>query len=413
MTARDVASPEALGPQPRMTRALTVLFAIAAGGAVANLYYAQPLLDVIAGDLRVGESVVGLLITATQIGYALGILFIVPLGDFRDRRRLIPLMMVLSAGALVACAVAPEIITLALAMVAVGVTTVSGQILTPLAGDLADDASRGRIVGIVVSGLLSGILVARIFSGLIADAISWRAVFLIAAGVVLVLAFLLRRSIPRLKPKTAVISYGAVLRSVFSLIAHERKLQVTMVLGATGFGLFTMFWTALTFLLSDPPYRYPIWAIGLFGIAGLVGAVAAQGAGRVHDRGRSVAGTGLAWLLVAVAWVVAGFGGHVLVFVVVGIVLLDIGVQGQNILNQSRIFQISAAARSRLNTAYIAGNFVGGSIGSFAAALLWSTGGWPAVCATGAALSAVALLIWLTTRHGALRTQTATISGRR
>ncbi|MFE4175358.1 MFS transporter [Streptomyces sp. NPDC056909] len=404
MTAREVATPEDVAPPPRMTRALTLLFAISAGAAVGSLYYAQPLLDVIAGDLRVSEGAVGLLITATQIGYALGILFIVPLGDFRDRRRLIPLMMVLSAGALVACAVAPGIVTLALAMVAVGVTTVSGQILTPLAGDLADEASRGRIVGIVVSGLLSGILVARIFSGLIADATSWRVVFLIAAGVVLVLAFLLSRAIPRLKPKSAVISYGAVLRSVFSLIAHERKLQVTMVLGATGFGVFTMFWTALTFLLSAPPYRYPIWAIGLFGIAGLVGAVAAQGAGRVHDRGRSVIGTGLAWLLVTVAWIIAGFGGHMLLFVVVGIVVLDIGVQGQNILNQSRIFQISAAARSRLNTAYIAGNFVGGSIGSLAAALLWSAGGWPAVCVTGTALSVVALLIWLTNRHGALRT---------
>ncbi|MFF3748942.1 MFS transporter [Streptomyces sp. NPDC002018] len=403
MTARESASGVA-APPPRMTRALTLLFAIAGGAAVGSLYYAQPLLDVIAGDLRVSQGAVGLLITATQIGYALGILFIVPLGDFRDRRRLIPLMMTLSAVALVACAVAPEIITLALAMVAVGVTTVSGQILTPLAGDLADDASRGRVVGMVVSGLLSGILVARIFSGLIAEATSWRVVFLIAAAIALVLALLLRRSIPRLAPKTTAISYGAVLRSVFSLIAHERRLQVTMVLGATGFGLFTMFWTALTFLLSDPPYRYPIWAIGLFGIAGLVGAVAAQGAGRVHDRGWSVTGTGLAWLLVTVAWVISGFGGHLLVFVLVGIVLLDIGVQGQNILNQSRIFQISAAARSRLNTAYIAGNFVGGSLGSFAAALLWSAGGWRAVCLTGAALSVLACLLWLVARRGALRT---------
>ena len=171
-----------------------------------------------------------------------------------------------------------------------------------------------------------------------------------------------------------------------------------MLLGAMGFAVFTMFWTALTFLLSNAPYHYPTSAIGVFGVAGLVGAVAAQGAGRLHDRGRSVAGTGLAWLLVIVAWTIGWLGGHVLVVLVLAIVVLDIGVQGQNILNQSRVFQISAEARSRLNTAYIAGNFVGGALGSLSATLLWSAGGWTAVCAAGIGLSCLGVLLWLATR---------------
>jgi predicted MFS family arabinose efflux permease len=283
---------------------------------------------------------------------------------------------------------------------------VSAQVLVPLAGDLADAAAQGKVVGIVVSGLLTGILVARVFSGLIASLAGWRVVFLVAAAIAVVLAILLYRAIPRLEPK-AEVSYGALLRSVLELVLRERTLQVTMVLGAIRFALFTMFWTALTFLLSEPPYSYSTAVIGLFAIAGVVGAVAAQGAGRVHDRGWSVAGTGVSWLLVLVGWTVAGFGGHVLVLLLVAILVLDIGVQGQGILNQSRIFQLSVAARSRLNTAYVTGNFIGGAIGSIVATALWSAGGWNAVCAVGAALSVAALVLWFIARNGALRPPTA------
>lgn len=391
-------------PSPSlMTRPLLVLFAIAAGAAVGSLYYAQPLLDVIGHDLGAGDGTVGLLVTATQVGYALGILFIVPLGDLRQRRVLIPVMMVLSALALGACAVSPNIVTLAFALIAVGVTTVAGQILTPLAGDLSDDDSRGKVVGIVVSGILTGILVARIFAGLVASAASWRVVFLIAAIVAVVLAGLLHRAIPKLPPKSTTLSYGALLKSVFSLIAREPKLRISMVFGVLGFAVFTTLWTSLTFLLSGAPYDYPPAAIGFFGVAGLIGALAAQGAGRLHDRGRSVLGVGLAWALILVSWVVVGFGGHVLVVLVMSIIVLDIGIQGQNILAQSRVLQISAEARSRLNTAYVAGNFAGGAIGSLVATLTWDAGGWTAVSCTGAALSAVALLVWAATRNGALR----------
>jgi predicted MFS family arabinose efflux permease len=386
-----------------MTRSLMVLFAIAGGAAVGSLYYAQPLLDIIARDLHVPQGSAGLLVMAAQIGYAVGILFIVPLGDLRDRRRLVPLMMLLSAIALAACSIAPGIGSLTIMLVAVGVTTVSGQILAPLAGDLSDDASRGKVVGIVMSGIITGILVARILSGVIANLAGWRVVFLVAAGIAVILSGLLYRSIPRIPPKAATLSYGALLRSVLSLVVRERTLQVTMVLGAIGFAVFTMFWTSLTFLLSNPPYGFSTSVIGLFGVAGLVGALAAQGAGRVHDRGWSTWGTGAAWLLVLAGFLAAGSGAHVLAVLLPGIVVLDAGIQAQHIFNQSRLFQLAPDARSRVNTAYIGGNFIGGTLGSLIATVLWAAGGWSAVTGVGAALSAVALCLWAFTRNGALR----------
>lgn len=390
-----------LDTTPRITRGLTWLFAIAGGAAVGNLYYAQPLLELIAADLHSSRRAAGLLITATQIGYAVGIFFLVPLGDLVNRRRLVPALMLLSAVALGGCASAPGITSLTVALTFVGLTTVAGQILTPLAGDLSDEASRGRTVGVVVSGLITGILVSRVLSGFVARVTGWRTVFVLAAIAAVVLAGLLAKAIPRLPAKTSE-SYPVLLRSVFGLVARERTLRVSMVFGATGFAMFTMFWTGLTFLLSAPPYSYSASTIGLFGVAGLVGSVAAQGAGRVHDRGWAVPGAGLAWVLAVLAWVVAGFGQHDVVLVLIGVVVLDVAVQGQNILNQSRIFALSAEARSRVNTAYITGNFVGGALGSLAAALLWSRAGWVGITIAGVVLSACGLGVWLVARRGVL-----------
>ena len=390
----NVAEAGAVAPV-RLSRALVLLFAVASGAAVGNLYYAQPLLDVIAADLHIGQGPAGLLITATQVGYALGIMFIVPLGDVRNRRRLVPLMMGLSALSLAACAAAPGVVVLLLALVAVGLSTVAGQILIPFAGDLADDASRGRVVGIVVSGALTGILFARIISGLIAGVAGWRVVFLAAAVLMLGLAAVLYRAVPVAPAKTAQ-PYRALLRSVLTLVRRERTLRVAMSYGAIGMASFTLFWTGLTFLLSGPPYGYSTAVIGLFSLAGLVGTVSAQGAGRLHDRGWSNSATGVFWLLAMLAWVVCGVGRYSLVWLLLGIVVLDIATQGQRILNQAQIFASSAGARSRMNTAYVTGNFVGGAVGSITGSVLWAAGGWVAVCIAGAALSALAFGLWLT-----------------
>jgi len=384
-----------------MTRGRTFLFAIAAGAAVGNLYWAQPLLDFIAQDLQSTPAATASLVTATQIGYALGILLLVPLGDVLQRHRLIPVLLLCSAVALTACALAPSIGTLLAALGAVGLTTVSGQILTPLAGDLAEESQRGRVVGTVASGILTGILVSRTVSGLIADAAGWRAIYGLAAVVAVLFAVLLHRAIPPLPPKTAM-AYPALIASVGTVIARERAVRWTLVLGATGFAAFTLFWTALTFLLSSPPYSYPVSVIGLVGLVGLAGAITAQRAGHLHDRGWSLPATGAAWVLALAAFVLAGVGARSIVLVLLAVLMLDVAVQALGILNQTRVFSVSHEARSRLNTAYVVGNFVGGAIGSAAAAVLWSLGGWAAVSTAGAALSGFGLLVWALGRRTAL-----------
>ncbi|MEU0600690.1 MFS transporter, partial [Streptomyces sp. NPDC006393] len=269
-----------------MTRSLTLLFASAGGLAVGNLYWAQPLLDFIAHDLHASPARAGWLVTATQIGYAGGIALIVPLGDVLNRRRLIPVITLCSAVALAACAAAPSFWALTAVITLLGMTTVSGQLLTPLAGDLASAARRGAVVGTVVSGLLTGILVSRTISGLVAEYAGWRTIFAAAAVLAVLFAVLLYRAIPPLEPKTRM-PYPALIASVGRVARREPAVRWTLALGATGFAMFTMFWTALTFLLSGAPFSYPVSVIGLFGLAGLAGALAAQRAGRLHDRGWS------------------------------------------------------------------------------------------------------------------------------
>lgn len=384
-----------------MTPRLTFLFAVAGGAAVGNLYWAQPLLDFIAADLDASTASAGLLVTATQVGYALGILLFVPLGDVLNRRKLIPVMLLVTAGVLVLCALAPTFGLLLAAISLLGLTTVAGQLLTPLAGDLAEESKRGHVVGTVASGILTGILVSRTISGLVAQFAGWRTIFVAASVVAVLFAVLLYRAIPDLEPKTR-LPYHLLIASVFGVVRRERVVRWTLVLSATGFATFTMFWTSLTFLLSSPPFDYPVSVIGLFGLAGLAGALAAQRAGRLHDRGWSLPATGLLWVLVLVSFGVAGFAGGSIAVILVIVVLIDAGIQGLNILNQTRMFAISHEARSRLNTAYVTVNFIGGAIGSAAASALWSMGGWRAVTLAGMTLSVVALAIWAAGRRNAL-----------
>ncbi|MFJ9588664.1 MFS transporter [Streptomyces acidicola] len=385
-------------PSRRMTRSLTLLFAFAGGLAVGNLYWAQPLLDFIAGDLHASPSIAGWLITVTQIGYAAGIVLLVPLGDVLNRRRLIPLITLASAVALAACALAPSFGALAVAITLLGMTTVSGQLLTPLAGDLASDENRGAVVGAVVSGLLIGILLSRTISGLVAEYAGWRAVYGAAAVLAVLFAILLYRSIPSMEPKTRM-PYPALIASVGKVIRREPAVRWTLVLGAIGFAVFQMFWTGLTFLLSNPPFSYSVSVIGLFGLAGLAGALAAQRAGRLHDRGWSLPATGAALVLTLIAFGISATVGASVALVIVAIVVLDVAIQGLNLLNQARLFAVSHEARSRLNTAFVASNFIGGAIGSAAASVLWAHGGWSSICAAGAALSMLALLVWAAGRR--------------
>ncbi|MCS6552755.1 MFS transporter [Curtobacterium flaccumfaciens pv. flaccumfaciens] len=384
-----------------MSTGRTLLFAVAGGAAVGNLYWSQPLLDDIASSLGTSASLAGLLVTLTQVGYALGILLVVPLGDVLDRRRLIPWVLVASAVALLLAAIAPTFATLLVALALVGLTTVAGQLLIPLAGDLADPAQRGRVVGTIASGVLTGILVSRTISGLVADAFGWRAIYVLAAVVAVVLALLLRRAIPELEARGGV-AYPQLILSVFRAVRTHRTVQVTLVISSSVFAVFTMFWTALTFLLSSDPYDFSTSSIGLVGLVGLAGAVAAQRVGRLHDRGLSVPVTGGAIVLLLVSLVVAGIGAHSIVVVLLAVLLLDVAVQAANVLNQTRLFSVDPAARSRLNTAFVTSNFIGGAIGSALASVLWNAGGWTAVTIGGAVLTGFAATVWAVHRNRGL-----------
>lgn len=376
-----------------MTPARTLLFATAAGMAVGNLYWAQPLIEVIAAALRVPPSSAAVLVTVTQVGYALGILLVVPLGDVLDRRKLVPLVLVLSAAALLGAALAPTFAALLVALGGVGLTTVGAQLLTPLAGELAEPGRRGRVVGAVASGALIGILLSRAISGLVADLLGWQAIYVLAAAVTLALAAVLRAAIPPLEPREPV-PYPRLLASVFGTVVRHRAALPTLLVCAAGFAVFSLFWTALTYLLTAPPFGYSAGGIGLLGLAGLAGAVAARRAGALHDRGWSVPATGAALALLALSLVGAWLARESIVALVVVVVVLDVAAQANLVLGQTRLFALSGTARSRLNTAFVVCDFLGGAAGSALAGPLWTAGGWTAVVGAALVLAGVGGVVW-------------------
>jgi predicted MFS family arabinose efflux permease len=348
---------------------------------------------VIARDLHVSSGAAGLLVTASQVGYAAGLVFLVPLGDLLDRRRMVWRLLLVTAAGMVVAALAPSFAVLALAIAVVGVTAVVAQVLVPLAGTLAADHERGKVVGSVMSGLLLGILLARTASGLIAAATSWRTVFVLGAAAMVAIAVVLRRALPPTPPETD-LPYGAALRSVVALVRDEPLLRRRMLYGATGMASFSVLWTAIAFLLSGAPFHYGEGTIGLFGLAGLAGAIAAQGAGRLADRGHTHAATGVFLVAIGAAWVLLALGDDSVALLIAGIIVLDLGIQGQHILNQNTIYVLAPDARSRVTTAYMTSNFAFGALGSAGASVAWSAGGWGAVSALGLGLAAVALLGW-------------------
>jgi predicted MFS family arabinose efflux permease len=376
-----------------ISRGLVLLLAVSCGATVANLYYAQPLLNTLASAFSVSQGTAGLLITISQIGYVLGLALLVPSGDLQERRGLIAVALVLTAAGLVVMAVAPGYAVFAGALAVVGFTATAAQVIVPMSASLAVETERGRVVGTVMSGLLIGILLARTFSGLVAAAFGWRVVFWIAAGIMIALALTLRLRLPRV-PRTTDIRYRGVLRSVLSLIVAEPALRLRMALGFFGFGCFSTLWTSLSFLLSAPPFNYGNGVIGLFGLAGVAGAVAATGAGRLADRGHGRHATWLAVVVMVGSWPILYAGKTSAVWLIVGIAVLDLGVQGIHISNQSAIYALAPEARSRLTTAYMVSYFLGGAALSAISSAVYASDGWDAVCVVGAATGLAALALW-------------------
>jgi predicted MFS family arabinose efflux permease len=376
-----------------MSRALVFLLAVAVGAAVANIYYVQPLLNVIAREFDVSTTTSGLLVTCSQAGYLAGLALLVPLGDLRERRRLVTTLLAGAALALAACAAAPNFAVLAVALVAAGALSAVAQIIVPLAATLAAEHERGQVVGSVMSGLLIGILSARIVSGAVTALGGFRLIFGLAAVLMLLIAILLRRALPRLTPADPM-PYREALRSVFALIAAEPVLRQRMALAVAQMANFTMLWTALAFLLGGEPYHYGEALIGLFGLAGVAGALIAPVAGRLADRGRGRLALTLFLAAILASWGLLAAGETWLPALIAGIVLLDLGTQGAQISNQSTIYALAPEARSRITTAYMVALFFGGVLGSLLAAAVYGAAGWPATCGLGAAIGAVALLIW-------------------
>ncbi|WP_311764306.1 MFS transporter [Arthrobacter ipis] len=383
-------------PAAGMTRTRTIVFAIAGGLAVGNLYWAQPLIEEIAGSLGVASSSAATLVTVTQIGYALGIFLVVPLGDVLNRRKLIPAVLAVSSLMLLGAA-APSFSLLLGALGGVGLTTVSAQLLSPLASELAAPEQRGRVVGTIASGALIGILLSRTVSGLVAEAFGWRAIYVIAAVLAVALAVVLYALIPRLEPREP-IRYARLLGSVFTTVAQYRAVPPTLLISGLGFTVFSLFWTSLTFLLAAPPFSYSVGQIGLLGLAGLAGALAARRAGAIHDRGWSVPATGAALALLALSLAGAWLASGSIIGLIVIVILLDVAAQANLVLSQTRLLTLPGSARSRLNTAVVVSNFIGGAAGSAMSGPLWSAGGWTAVIFAALVLTLVALAVWSASR---------------
>lgn len=371
---------------------LVWLMAIAAGVSVANLYFCQPLLAEMGRSLSISEARIGLVPTLTQVGYALGLLLIVPLGDMLERRTTIATSCALVSVGLLAVALAGSLPMLLLGSLLIGLFAVSAQIIIPMAASLASPLERGKVIGTIMSGLLSGILLSRTASGFLGSWFGWRAVYWLAAGWMLVLAFVLSRALPKQAPAHA-ISYPALMRSVGALARELPALRLHALIGALGFGSFSAFWAPLVLHLEALPQHYGAQVAGMLGIAGLAGVLAAPLVGRWSDaRGGDRRVNGAALLLMVLAWLEMWAFGSSIPGLAVGVVLLDLGVQSSHLSNQTIIFALRPEARSRINTVYMVSYFVGGALGAYLGTLAFQHGGWAGTCTVGAVMAGAGVL---------------------
>ncbi len=372
---------------------MVFILSVACAMSVANLYYSQPLLADIAHNFSVSEGAVGFIATLSQLGYAAGLLFIVPLGDSFDRRNLITLTLIAVTIALIGTALAPSIGLLTIASFAVGVTTIVPQIIIPFAATLAQPQQRGRVVGTVMSGLLIGVLLARTISGFVGAHLGWRAMYWIAAALMVILAFVLHFLLPKEEPRTGM-SYPDLLHSLWGFVRTEPIVRETSIFGGLVFAAFSVFWVTLVFFLGASPYHYGSEVAGLFGLVGVAGALAASVVGKLADHIEARIITGIMIVVALLAFIVFWLLGQMLWGLIIGVILLDLGTQGAQISNQTRVFSLNAEGRSRLNTIYMVSYFIGGSLGSLLGAYAWSIAHWTGVCTVGMLLLVVALAVY-------------------
>lgn len=395
--ARD---PEADSPPaaiPVLSSRMIFFFSLTSALAVANVYSAQPLLESIAASLQVSPGTIGTVVTATQSGYALGLVFLVPLGDCVNRKKLVITQLLLSVLALITAAVAPDLMTLLCAMLLVGLMAVVTQLMVAWAAMLASPEQRGQVVGSVTSGIVIGILLARFVSGMIADLAGWRAVYLTAACLLLLISLILAKVLPATAGQTRRTSYPHLLLSVFRLFLTEPQLRRRGILALLIFAAFSMLWSSMVLPLTALSLSHT--QTGMFGLAGLAGALAASRAGAWADLGLGQRATGLALALLTFSWLPIAALHTSLMLLIFGVILLDFAVQTVHVINQSLIVAARPEAASRLVGAYMCFYSLGSALGAIAATQLYTHWGWQAVCYAGAAVSASAFLCWSGVRH--------------
>ncbi|MEU7837236.1 MFS transporter [Nonomuraea sp. NPDC049129] len=390
-----------------LSRGLLLLMSVATGLAVAGNYFAQPLLDLIGRELGIGSSRAALLVTAAQIGYALGLVLLVPLGDLVERRRLAMSLYGATAVFLLVSATAPNGMVLLVSTALTALTSVGAQVVVPFAATLAAPAERGRVVGTVMTGLMLGLLLARTASGALSELGGWRTVYWVTAILMALMAVLLRAFLPRLGGDSGDgrdgggggrQSYVGLLRSTAAMFRYEPLLRWRAGIGALSLASFSVLWTALTFLLAGSPYGWSESAIGLFGLAGVVGALTATVAGRLADRGYVQIVSGAGTVLLVASWPALAAGAHSLVLLLVGVIVLDLAHQAVLNSSQNVLYALRPEARNRINSAFMTSLFVGGAVGSALASAVWANSGWTGVCVLGATLSAGTLMLWLLER---------------
>lgn len=378
-----------------LSRSIVLLLALCSGLSVANIYYAQPLLESIAHEFGVSPSTIGMVVTVTQMCYAAGLLLLVPLGDLLNKRRLIAMQMLCSVVALIGVSISSNMTTLLVGIAMVGLLAVVAQTMVAAAAVFSTAAERGRTVGLVTSGIVIGILLARTVAGTLNDWLSWRAVYVVSAGLTLLGGLALFFLLPKSEaPRDERLSYKHMLLSIFQLYHDLPVLRIRSLLTLLIFTCFSILWTSMVLPLSAPPLSLSYTTIGMFGLAGAAGAFAAARAGRWADAGFGQRTTGFSLLVLLLAWLPIGLIYHSTVYLVVGVILLDLAVQAIHVTNQSLIYRERPEAQSRLTAAYMIFYSIGSAIGSIASTQMYAWAGWGGVCWLGAAVSGLALLLW-------------------
>lgn len=376
---------------PELTNLTLWIMTIATGLIVANLYYNQPLLEDITRTFHTTKAKAGQVSMLTQIGYAVGMFFLAPLADMVKRKRLMVIVFAFMVLSLIITATAQSINLLILASFLLGVSSMIPQLLVPMAAHLANPAERGKKIGVIMSGLLIGILLSRTFSGIIGEYFGWRAVFYIATGLMLVMWIVIGLFLPEVEPDYKG-TYKSLMASLVDLFKQEPKLRLAALRGALCFACFSAFWTTIVFLLKQN-FNLGSDVAGEFGLVGAFGAIAAGLMGRLSDKMDAYKLSGITLALILVSFVIFYFSGHSIIGLIVGVIILDMGVQATHISNQSIIFALHAGARNRINTIYMVSYFIGGSVGTFIATQLWKNYQWNGVCITGGIISIVTLVI--------------------